>query len=80
MFVHVCTTLPIKILVSHVEFHLYFIKIKLKKFRSTYTVHIPNTYISFTESITEVNVLLNSIKAMGEMTHEQNDLRAKQLT
>ena len=31
MFVHVYTTLPIKILVSHVEFYLYFIKIKFKK-------------------------------------------------
>ena len=31
MFVHIYTTLPIKILVSHVEFYLYFIKIKFKK-------------------------------------------------
>ena len=37
----------------HVEFHLYFSKIRCeKKFSSSYTVHIYNVYISITESIT----------------------------
>ena len=41
MFVHEYRTLFIKVLVLHVEFHLYFSKIRFKKkFSSTYTVHI----------------------------------------
>ena len=55
-------TLFIKVLVLHVEFHLYFSKIRFKKkFSSTYAVHIYNVYISFTESMTEVHTGLDRI-------------------
>ena len=58
--VHEYMTLFIKVLVLHVEFHLYFSKIRFKKkFSSTYKVHIYNVYFSFTESMTEVHTELH---------------------
>ena len=39
------------------SFIFILVKLDLKKFSSTYTVHIYNVYLSFTESITEVFIL-----------------------
>ena len=57
MFVHEYMTLSIKVLVYKLCF-IFIIRFK-KKFSSTYTVHIYNVYISFTESMTEVHMGLH---------------------